>query len=55
MISPNPLLYINVLPTLTQSNTFLFADEINMFRSIMNRDDQSTYTKTGYNGRREIE
>ena len=35
------VLYINDLPDLTQSNTFLFADDIKIFRPIMYRDDQS--------------
>ena len=35
------VLYINDLPDLTQSNTFLFADDINIFRPIINSDDQS--------------
>ena len=33
------VLYINDLPDLTQPNTFLFADDINIFRPMMNRDD----------------
>ena len=35
------VLYINYLPDLTKSNTFLFADDIEIFRPIMNRDDQT--------------
>ena len=35
------VLYINDLPDLTQSNTFIFADDIKIFRPIMNRDDQT--------------
>ena len=33
-------LYINDLPYLTQSDTFLFADDIKIFRSIKNTNDQ---------------
>ena len=32
------VLYINVLPDLTQSDTFLFANDVKLFRPIMNRD-----------------
>ena len=35
------VLYINDLPDLTQSNTLLFADDINIFRHLMNRVDQT--------------
>ena len=31
------------LPDLTQSNTFLFADDIKIYRPIMIRDDQSIH------------
>ena len=34
------VLYINDLPDLTQSDTFLFADDIKIFRSIINTNDQ---------------
>ena len=34
------VLYINDLPYLTQSDTFLFADDIKIFRSIINTNDQ---------------
>ena len=35
------VLYISDLPDLTQTITFLFADDIKLFRPIMNRVDQS--------------
>ena len=35
------VLYINDLPDLTQSITVLFADDIKIFRPIMNWDDQN--------------
>ena len=34
------VLYINDLPDLTQSDIFLFADDIKIFRSIINTNDQ---------------
>ena len=47
--------YINDLPNLTQSNTFLCAADIKLFRPIMNRDDQSrAYTKTWYYRHRKL-
>ena len=33
------VLYINDLPYLNKSNTFLFGDEVTIFRLIMNRTD----------------
>ena len=35
------VLYINDLPDLIQSDTFLVADDITICRPIMNRDDQN--------------
>ena len=34
------VLYVNDLPDLTKSNTFLFADDIKIFRAITNKNDQ---------------
>ena len=34
------VLYVNDLPELTKSNTFLFADDIKIFRAITNKNDQ---------------
>ena len=42
------VLYINDLPDLTQSDTFLFADDIKIFRSIINTNDQDILRATGY-------
>ena len=33
------VLYVNDLPDLTKSNTFLFADDIKIFRAITNKND----------------
>ena len=35
------VLYIHDLTDLTQSNTFLFADDMKIFRPIMNRDERT--------------
>ena len=35
------VLYINDLPELTKSDTFVFADDIKIFRTITNKTDQS--------------
>ena len=36
------VLYINNLPELTKSDTFLFADDIKIFRTITDKNDQGT-------------
>ena len=36
------VLYINDLPELTKSDTFLFADDIKIFRTITDKNDQGT-------------
>ena len=36
------VLYINDLPELTKSDTFLFADDIKIFRTISDKNDQGT-------------
>ena len=40
------VLYVNDLPDLTKSNTFLFADDIKIFRAITNKMTRIYYNKT---------
>ena len=40
------VLYINNLPELTKSDTFLFADDIKIFRTITDKNDWALYKMT---------
>ena len=40
------VLYINDLPELTKSDTFLFADDIKIFRNITDKNTRALYKMT---------